>query len=171
MQDDVSDGVRHLVANGTANPNKVCIVGWSYGGYAALAGAAFTPDLYACAASIAGVSDLPTMLGYARKGGEKDSGAVVYWKDHIGPANDPKVIAKSPARAADGVRAPVLLLHGAEDTVVPIEQSKIMERALTQAGKQVAMVTLPGDDHGMVRSATRLRMLQELDAFLAKYLR
>ena len=171
MQDDVSDGVRHLVANGTANPNKVCIVGWSYGGYAALAGAAFTPDLYACAASIAGVSDLPAMLGYARKGAEKDSGAVVYWKDHIGPANDPNVIAKSPARAAGGVRAPVLLLHGAEDTVVPIEQSKIMERALTQAGKQVTLVELPSDDHGMVRSATRLRMLQELDTFLAKYLR
>lgn len=171
MQDDVSDGVRHLVANGTANPNKVCIVGWSYGGYAALAGAAFTPDLYACAASIAGVSDLPTMLGFERKGASKDSGSVVYWKEHIGPANDPQVIAKSPARAAGNVRAPVLLLHGAEDTVVPIEQSKIMERALTQAGKQVTLVTLPGDDHGMVRSATRLRMLQELDAFLAKYLR
>ena len=171
MQDDVTDGVRHLVATGVANPNRVCIVGASYGGYSALAGAAFTPELYACAASIAGVSDLPMMLGMERKSAGSDSDAVAYWSDHIGPANDPNTIAKSPARSASKVRAPVLLIHGAEDSVVPIQQSKAMERALTEAGKQVTMVTLSGEDHWLSRSATRTRVLQELDTFLARYLR
>ena len=64
MQDDVTDGVRALIEQGIADPKRVCIVGWSYGGYSALAGAAFTPELYACAASIAGISDLPDLLGF-----------------------------------------------------------------------------------------------------------
>ena len=171
MQDDVSDGVRHLIATGVADPGRVCIVGASYGGYAALAGVAFTPELYACAASISGVSDLPAMLGTQRRNYGSDSDSVAYWADHIGPANDPNTIAKSPSRSAANVRAPVLLLHGAEDVVVPIQQSKTMERALTEAGKPVTMVTLPGEDHWLSRSSTRTRVLQELDAFLAKYLR
>jgi dipeptidyl aminopeptidase/acylaminoacyl peptidase len=171
MQDDVSDGVRHLIANGTANPSRVCIVGASYGGYAALAGAAFTPDLYACAVSIAGVSDLPAMIGSAKKNYGSESDSLAYWIDHIGPPTDPNTIAKSPSRSAATVRAPVLLMHGAEDTVVPIQQSKTMERALKEAGKEVTMVTLPGEDHWLSRSATRTRVLQELDTFLAKYLK
>ncbi len=170
MQDDVSDGVRHLIATGVANPNRICIVGASYGGYAALAGAAFTPELYACAASIAGVADLPLMLGTERRNFGTDSDAVAYWSDHIGPANDPNTIARSPARAVSKVRAPILLLHGADDTVVPIQQSKAMERALLEAGKQVTLVTLPGEDHNLSRSETRMRVLQELEAFLAKHL-
>jgi dipeptidyl aminopeptidase/acylaminoacyl peptidase len=170
MQDDLTDGVRHLVATGIANPNRVCIVGASYGGYAALAGAAFTPDLYACAASISGVSDLPSMLGTQRRNFGTDSDSVAYWADHIGPANDPNTIAKSPSRSASSVRAPVLLLHGADDSVVPIQQSKTMERALTEAGKSVTLVTLPGEDHWLSRTATRTRVLQELETFLAKRL-
>ena len=67
MQDDVTDGVKALIAQGIADPKRVCIVGASYGGYAALAGAAFTPDLYACAVSVAGVSDLPEMLAWKEK--------------------------------------------------------------------------------------------------------
>jgi dipeptidyl aminopeptidase/acylaminoacyl peptidase len=171
MQDDVSDGVRHLIAKGTANPNRICIVGLSYGGYAALAGAAFTPELYACASSIAGISDLPAFIGFKRKNYGKDSDSVDYWESHIGPANDPNVAAKSPARSASNVRAPVLLIHGADDTIVPFDQSKTMERTMKEAGKPVSLVTLDGEDHWLSRSATRLRVLQELDTFLAKYLR
>jgi dipeptidyl aminopeptidase/acylaminoacyl peptidase len=68
------------------------------------------------------------------------------------------------------VRAPILLLHCADDTVVPPSQSEEMARALTRAGKKVTYVKLPGDDHWLSRSATRVRMLKELDAFLAQYL-
>ena len=170
MQDDVSDGVRHLIATGVADPSRVCIVGASYGGYAALAGAAFTPELYACAVSISGVSDLPAMIGSTKKNYGSDSDSVAYWIDHIGPATDPNTIAKSPARSASTVRAPVLLLHGADDSVVPIQQSKAMQRALLEAGKPVTFVTLTGEDHWLSRSATRTRVLQELETFLAEHL-
>jgi dipeptidyl aminopeptidase/acylaminoacyl peptidase len=169
MQDDVTDGVRHLVATGIANPNRVCIVGASYGGYAALAGVAFTPDLYACAVSINGVSDLPSMIGELRK--KYGSGSLDYWNEHVGSATESNTVAKSPSRSAAKVRSPVLLLHGVDDVVVPYQQSKTMERELLAAGKQVTMVTLPGEDHWLSRSATRTRVLQELDTFLAKYLR
>jgi len=168
MQDDVSDGVRHLVATGVANPMRVCIVGASYGGYAALAGGAFTPDLYACAASINGISDLPSMIGERKK--QFGYGGVEYWNDHVGSANEPNTIAKSPSRSAASFRAPVLLLHGVDDTVVPIQQSKIMERELIAAGKPVTLVTLAGEDHWLSRSATRTRVLQELEKFLAQHL-
>ena len=170
MQDDVTDGVKHLLANGTADPAKVCIVGWSYGGYAALAGAAFTPELYKCAVSINGVSDLPEMIGWVSNRAGEESGSVNYWRDHIGNAMDPEVAAASPARHADGVRAPVLLIHGKEDTVVPFQQSQKMERALRDLGKPVTLIEVPGEDHNMSRAATRIRMLEELGKFLAQHL-
>jgi len=170
MQDDVTDGVRHLIADGTADPQRICIVGGSYGGYAALAGAAFTPDLYACAASINGISDLPSFFGYiARRAGD-DSDSASYWKDHVGSPLDAATADKSPARAADRVRAPVLLIHSVDDVVVPIGQSERMLRVLEEAGKPVEFVRLEGDDHWLSRSATRVRMLEKLEEFLGKHL-
>jgi dipeptidyl aminopeptidase/acylaminoacyl peptidase len=170
MQDDVTDGVRALIAAGLVDASRICIVGWSYGGYSALAGAAFTPDLYACAASVAGISDLPSMLGYELKDLGRESNRFAYWRDHIGPATDPQVIARSPARSAATVRAPVLLLHGVDDTVVPVAQSRTMARALSQAGRPHQLVELPGDDHDLSASATRVRMLSELEKFLGTHL-
>jgi dipeptidyl aminopeptidase/acylaminoacyl peptidase len=78
--------------------------------------------------------------------------------------------AASPAQHAERVRAPVLLIHGQDDTVVPIAQSRTMERALLAAGKSVQFVELDGEDHWLSRAPTRLRMLQALDAFLAEHL-
>lgn len=170
MQDDVTDGVQALIAQGIADPQRICIMGWSYGGYAALAGAAFTPELYRCAVSIAGVSDLPAMLGYSAKFRGKESDSLDYWRDHIGAPSDPQVIAKSPARAAAAIRAPILLLHGTDDTVVPIEQSRTMARALKAANRQYQFVELPGQDHQVETSAARVRMLTEVEKFLGKYL-
>ncbi len=100
MQDDVTDGVRHLVTSGLADPKRVCIVGGSYGGYSALAGAAFTPELYACAVSVNGVSDLPAMLAEVARTEGRQSDSLAYWKDHIGASTDPMVARRSPARAA-----------------------------------------------------------------------
>jgi dipeptidyl aminopeptidase/acylaminoacyl peptidase len=159
------------VATGVADPTRVCIVGASYGGYAALAGAAFTPDLYACAVSVNGVSDLPTMIGDLRRRLGDQSDSIAYWKEHIGSATDPRVAQRSPARAAAAVRAPVLLLHGADDTVVPPGQSQLMARALKEAGKPHRYVPLPGEDHWLSQAATRTLVLAEIEAFLAAHLR
>jgi dipeptidyl aminopeptidase/acylaminoacyl peptidase len=170
MQDDVTDGVKALIEQGKVDPKRVCIVGASYGGYAALAGAAFTPELYACAVSIAGVSDLTAMLYYEENFGGKESDSLSYWKDHIGPATSPDVISKSPAHAAAHVRAPILLLHGLNDSVVPIAQSREMAKELKSANKPYTLVELPGEDHWLSRSETRTRVLTEMDKFLATYL-
>lgn len=171
MQDDVTDGVKALVAQGVADPKRVCIVGMSYGGYAALAGATLTPELYACAVSVAGVSDPPAMLGYVQSHAGHESDSLAYWRDHIGPAQDPKLAQRSPARLAANVRAPILLLHGEDDTVVPMAQSRAMAQALAAAGKSGTLVSLPGEDHWLSRSATRIRVLQETERFLATHLR
>ncbi|HYJ40057.1 MAG TPA: alpha/beta fold hydrolase [Steroidobacteraceae bacterium] len=171
MQDDVTDGVKALITQGIVDPKRVCIVGWSYGGYAALAGAAFTPDLYACAASIGGVSDLPVMLGAINRDDGRDSDSFAYWREHIGSPFDPDVIAKSPARAAATVRAPILLLHGTNDTVVPIDQSRLMASALRKASKPVELIELTGEDHWMKTSSnSRIRTLTELERFLWQYI-
>ena len=168
MQDDVTDGVQALISQGIADPKRICIVGWSYGGYSALAGAAFTPDMYACAASINGVTDLPAMLGFVGRD-DRESDAFAYWRDHIGSPFDPNVIGKSPARAAANVKAPILLLHGTNDTVVPIEQSRLMASALRSARRPVEFVELTGEDHWMKTSSTsRIRTLTELESFLWK---
>jgi len=173
MQDDVTDGVKAMIAQGIADARRICIVGASYGGYAALAGAAFTPDLYACAVSINGVSDLPAMLTYEQQqqtpyGAESDTAA--YWEQEIGEPSDPKVAAASPVNSAANVKAPVLLLHATDDTVVPIGQSQEMAAALGSAGKAVSFVKLDGEDHWLSRADTRLEVLQDTDSFLRKYL-
>lgn len=170
MQDDVTDGVKAMIDQKIADPARICIVGTSYGGYAALAGAAFTPDLYVCAVSVAGVSDLPTMLAEVKEHTGDESNALAYWEEDIGSAFDKDVIDKSPARHVENIRAAILLIHGTDDTVVPISQSLTMARAMLDAGKKVTLVRLPGEDHWLSRSATRVRMLQELDSFLQKNL-
>lgn len=170
MQDDVSDGVRHLIETGLVDAERVCIAGMSYGGYAALAGAAFTPELYACAISINGVSDLPGMISHVSSRAGEQSDELAYWRKHIGPATDPQVAAASPARAADEIEAPVLLLHGIDDTIVPATQSETMAAALEAAGKEYTFVQLAGEDHWLSRESTRVRVLLELEDFLAAHL-
>ncbi len=174
MQHDVTDGVAALVAAGIADPQRVCIVGASYGGYAALAGAAFTPELYRCAAAIAGVADLSAMLSFERNRTGFASPTVTYWRQAMGVdqsgSADERLAAASPAEHVGNVRAPVLLIHGRDDTVVPIAQSRLMQTALEGAGKSVQLVELEGEDHWLSRAPTRLAMLQALDAFLTEHL-
>jgi dipeptidyl aminopeptidase/acylaminoacyl peptidase len=174
MQHDLTDGVAAVIADGIALPDRVCIVGASYGGYAALAGAAFTPELYRCAAAIAGVADLRDMLGWEKDRAGGLSSTVAYWRKAMGvkDADSPTdhLNAASPAQHADRVQATVLLIHGRDDTVVPITQSRIMESALTKAGKSVQFVELESEDHWLSGAKTRLQTLQALDTFLAEHL-
>jgi pimeloyl-ACP methyl ester carboxylesterase len=164
MQDDVTDGVKAMIDQKLADPRRVCIAGASYGGYAALAGAAFTPDLYACAISINGVFDLAQLQAYVLK--HSGPYGLLYWREEVGSTLDPKVADMSPRRHAASVKAPVLLLQSTEDTVVPPEQADAMAAALRITDKQVKLVKMPGDDHWLSNTATRVQLLQEMDAFL-----
>lgn len=168
MQTDLSDGVRRLAADGVIDPTRVCVVGASYGGYAALAGATLDRGVYRCAVSVSGVSDLKRFLGWSRKMNGSDSVAVRFWKRFMGAKRlgDASLAQLSPALLADRVEAPVLLIHGKDDTVVPFEQSKFMADALKKAGKPHALVELAGEDHWLSGEETRTAMLRETIGFL-----
>ncbi|HTO41813.1 MAG TPA: S9 family peptidase [Rhizomicrobium sp.] len=170
MQDDISDGVKKLIADGIADPKRICIVGASYGGYAALAGATFTPDLYACAMSFAGVSDLNKFMFAQRSDTGQDSQSTSFWTSRVGSdwTESGRLEDTSPARHADAVKCPILLMHGEGDTTVRINQSQIMYDALKTAGKDVQFIRVTGEDHYLNFAATRIQMLKELEAFLKK---
>ena len=169
MQTDISDGVGAMVASGAANAKRVCIVGWSYGGYAALAGGALSPELYACVASVAGVSDLREMLGWEYDRIGPQSPTYRRWTLLIGdPEKDGTAIdAVSPARLADRFKAPVLLIHGNDDTTVPPSQSSAMADALNRAGKKVTFQRIVGDDHDLGRGQNTKIVYEAIAAFVA----
>ncbi len=163
MQDDLNDAVDALASKGTIDPKRVCIVGASYGGYAALRGAQRDGGRYRCAVSFAGVSDLNGMLRYdsqflnakARSEGWRQS------------APDLKSI--SPINYASEFGTPVLIMHGKKDLRVPVSQSRRMADALKTAGKPVEYVEQPLGDHHFSRQADRLQFLETLETFLKKY--
>ena len=168
MQTDLSDGVRYLVGQNLVDAHRVCIVGASYGGYAALAGAALDPGVYRCAADVSGLSDLRQFLTWSKT--QHSSETQRYWKRFMG-AEDPKspVLDEiSPAMHVDRITIPILMVHGKDDTVVPLAQTSYMERALKAAGKPVETVIMPGEDHWLSQGETRLKMLQSVVAFLEK---
>jgi dipeptidyl aminopeptidase/acylaminoacyl peptidase len=169
MQTDLSDGVRHLVGEGIADPARVCIVGASYGGYAALAGVTIESGIYRCAVSIAGISDLRRMLVWVNDGhGSRDNSAQRYWDRFMGVTgpDDALTPTLSPIKHLATVTAPVLLIHGRDDTVVPFEQSDDMFYAMLRARKKVELVKLDNEDHWLSRSETRLQTLKAMVAFL-----
>jgi len=170
MQNDLSDGVKHLIDNGTADGSKVCIVGWSYGGYAAMAGLTLTPDYYQCGVAGAGISDLLLFIGDRRR---RSEGAARFWAEDIGStiSDRDRLIATSPIKQVHRIRAPLLLIHTKEDVVVPLRQSSMMAKAMREAGKQVEYIELEGDDHWLSKASTSKRVLRELEVFLAKHLR
>lgn len=168
MQSDVSDGVRKLIADGVVDPKRVCIVGASYGGYAALAGVTLEQGLYRCAVSVSGVSDLRRMLVWLRSRGGGEYSSLRYWRKFMGVerTGEEALDQYSPVKLATVADAPILLIHGKDDTVVAYEQSRVMAEALQQAGKPVEFVTLAGEDHWLSSSDTRLQMLQTTVKFL-----
>lgn len=170
MQTDLLDGVAALAAAGDIDPTRVCIVGVSFGGYAALAGATLHPDAYRCAASIAGVADLGQMLAEEARLFGREIAGFAELKEELGVSDRGKIEAMSPARHAAAVKAPVLLIHGEQDTVVLPAQSQRMAAELKAAGKPHELVLLPNENHYLTRSAARTQTLEALERFLAKNL-
>jgi dipeptidyl aminopeptidase/acylaminoacyl peptidase len=166
MQTDLSDGVRYLAQQGIIDSKRVCIVGASYGGYAALAGVTVESNVYRCAVSVAGISDLKRFRKWT--GATEMGWNQRYWDRFIGTSdqNDPALLAISPIEHVNAVSVPVLLIHGRDDTVVPFEQSDVMLSALKRAGKCVSLVTMKHEDHWLSHSDTRLQMLQATVDFL-----
>ena len=172
MQTDLSDGVRWLASEGIVDPARVCIVGASYGGYAAMAGPTLDPGVYRCAVAVAGVSDLRRMVQWASdRAGARDAPVVRYWNRFMGAARlgDRDLDRISPAAQAASADAPILMLHGRDDTVVPFEQSRILADALRRAGKPHVLVELPSEDHWLSRASTRQWMLNETVRFLEQH--
>jgi dipeptidyl aminopeptidase/acylaminoacyl peptidase len=160
MQDDLNDAITHLAGQGIVDPNRVCMVGGSYGGYAAMRAAQRDGELYRCAVSFAGVSDLERLRAYDSRflGG----GYVVDKFRQQAP--DLKLV--SPLYYANEVSIPVLLVHGKEDKRVPVKQSRLFAEKLKAAGKDVTYVEQPLGDHYFSREADRLQFLQTLEQFL-----
>lgn len=168
MQTDLLDGIANLARQGIVDPKRVAIYGASYGGYAALAGATLDSDgTYRCAVSIAGISDLPAMVEFESLNYDnRNSSYVKALKTELG---DPKMYNDiSPARQATKASCPILMIHGTDDTVVPIDQSQRMERALKAAGKDVRLITYAGQDHWETLGAQRIAMFTEAMAFIQK---
>ncbi len=175
MLTDMSDGVAALADQGVIDPNRVCIVGASYGGYAALAGVTIQHGLYRCAVAVGAVSNPGGALArIGDKGGASGWNVEIrYLRRLMGAAfaGDPELRAVSPifhAGEADQ-QAPVLLIHGEDDTVVQIRQSVEMHARLTAAGKDAELIRLKGEDHWLSSSSTRTAMLKAAVEFVQKH--
>ena len=149
MQDDISDALAMLVEKKVADPARVCIVGASYGGYAALAGATLTPELYQCVVSISGTGNLAEYLKSRRKAYGEESAVYAYWMRQIGdPRRDAqRIAAVSPALHVDRVKAPILLVHGDADEIVPYQASVEMKKRLDKSGRPTQLITLEDEGH------------------------
>lgn len=160
---DVNDAGRWLVDQGIAAPDRLAIVGWSYGGYAALQSQVLDPRLYKAVVAIAPVTDLDRLREESR-----DYTSYSLVDSFIG--DGPHVERGSPARNAEAFAAPVMLVHGTIDQNVGVQQSRLMKERLEEAGKQVSYLEFEDLDHQLDSSVARERMLVDIDAFLTKAL-
>jgi len=172
MQTDIDDAYAHLVSEGLASEGQACVLGFSYGGYVALAAATLTPDLYACYIAGAAPSDLIKMLAWERKEEGSDSEFYLYWVEQIGhPSKDKDALeAVSPARLASRITHPVMLIHGEDDYIVPIEQSELMEKAMKKAGKPYEFIRLEDAGHSYRSDKAERAEYEAMRRFLATHL-
>ena len=171
MQDDITWGVKHLIAEGIADPKRVGITGGSYGGYATLAGVAFTPDIYRVAVDVVGPSNLITLL----------DAIPPYWEagkkmmftrmaDPGTPEGKTWLKERSPLTAADKIKTPLMVVQGANDPRVNRAEAEQIVIALRDRGFPVEYIMAPDEGHGFVRPVNRLAMFAATEKFLAKYL-
>ena len=161
---DIQDATRWAVKEGIADPKRICIIGWGFGGYAALLSAARDGELYRCAVSIAGISDLPSYQSQGAITGQEE-----YRRAQIGTDRE-KLRRDSPAQNAAQVSIPVLLVHGTKDWQVQVDQTNDMENALRKNQKRVEVVMLKGGSHELERKSDRVAMLKAIESFLSQHI-
>ena len=164
MQNDLADGARWLVDQGLADPNRICIAGGSYGGYASLMAVVRDSEVFQCAASLNGVSDVRRML---RDDGEYDSRNSEF-KRVAGRLTKSELDLISPIDRANEITAPVLLVHGEEDQNVSIRHSRQLANKLENAGTPVTFIPLPGEGHTLLKEESYRVWLSALEEFLAE---
>ena len=172
MQNDLTDGVKHLIDQGIADPKRVAIYGGSYGGYATLAGVTFTPELYACAIPYVAPSSLITLI----------ESFPAYWKPflkgswylRVGDPADPNdrkdLEARSPLNFIDRINVPMLVVHGANDPRVKKAESEAIVAALRDKGRAVEYLVAPDEGHGFRAPENRMALAVSMERFLAKHL-
>lgn len=165
MQDDLDDGVAWLASQGTIDPKRVCLVGASYGGYAALWGAIRNPEIYRCAVSLAGVTDIRAMLKYDRRLLVASRYSKLHRKQIEGEEKR-DLAAVSPLQQAARLKVPVLLAHGAIDVTVPADQGRKLLAALRERGAPVQAVFYPFAGHDFGRTEDSLDFMRRMEAFL-----
>ncbi|XOV87657.1 MAG: alpha/beta fold hydrolase [Pseudomonadota bacterium] len=163
-QQDIADGARYLINEGIADPGRICIVGASFGGYAAMMGAVRPDSPYRCAISIAGVSDLLELRNTYRRFLNAES-----MERQIGSDGD-RLKAASPITYVESMQKPLLLIHGVTDRVVPVTHSQIMNERLVALGKPVTYVELPSGDHYLSNHFDRVETFKVMDRFLKENL-
>ena len=170
MQDDLTDAVRWAVAEGIADPARVAIIGLSYGGYAAVAGAAFTPDLYKCAIDLCGNCNLFTMI----RSFPSYIAMRALWNARVGNPDDPadqeSLINASPLFAADRIRIPLLIALGANDSRVKQSEAEQIVAAIEKNGGTATYVLYSDEGHGITRPSNRMDFLARAEKFLAEHL-
>jgi dipeptidyl aminopeptidase/acylaminoacyl peptidase len=169
MHDDLLDGVNWLVETGIAQPDKIAIMGGSYGGYAALVGLTFSPDVFACAVDIVGPSNLITLLQTIPPYWEPRKANLYHRVGNL--ETEPEFLKSiSPLSFVDRIQKPLLIAQGANDPRVKVAESEQIVNAMKQAGKPVEYVLYTDEGHGFVRPENRLHFYAIAEEFLAKYL-
>jgi dipeptidyl aminopeptidase/acylaminoacyl peptidase len=169
MQDDITDGVRHLIREGVVDRKRVAIYGASYGGYATLAGLAFTPEVYACGVDYVGVSNLFTFLNTIPPYWKPQ---LDMWHEMVGhPERDKALLeAASPVLHVDQIRAPLLIAQGAKDPRVNVDESDQMVAALKKRGVAVEYILKDNEGHGFHNEENRFEFYEAMERFLAKHI-
>ena len=167
MQDDLDDGMDWLVKRGTVDPKRACLVGSSYGGYAALWGVTRNPERYRCAASFAGVTDWDKMLRYDRQFFKNRYSKK--WKEIIEGEDGFDLDDVSPVRMVDKLNRPILLVHGKKDSIVPYRQYELYKEKLEDRGADAVFVTYEKEGHGFKDFDNRKDWLDQLEKFLNEH--
>jgi len=169
MHDDLIDTVKWVIDQGYADPDRIAIYGGSYGGYAALVGATFTPDVFACAIALVGPANLKTFIETIPPYWQPE---VALWHKRVGnPETDEEFLwSRSPLSKVDQIKVSMLVAHGANDPRVKLSETEQIADAMREKGIDHELMIFPDEGHGFAKPENRLKFYRAADAFLAKHL-